>query len=101
MKILSNRPFEADIYLGNLERLLPNNPWPSAYRAIVNIASWNPWKASFIADRAHKRNPNYFLKSLGDTSAIFRGAFWRLKSASESIPNTVASIDKALKPISK
>jgi 4-amino-4-deoxy-L-arabinose transferase-like glycosyltransferase len=101
LKILSNRPSEADIYLRNLELLLPNNPWPSAYRTIVNFASWNPWKASLIADRAHKRNPNYLLKSFGDTSALFRGAFWRLKSASNSIPNAIKSIDEDLSPIKK
>ena len=101
LKILSNRPSEADIYLRNLELLLPNNPWPSAYRTIVNFASWNPWKASLIADRAHKRNPNYLLKSFGDTSALFRGAFWRLKSASNSIPNAIKSIDEDLSPIEK
>ena len=101
LKILSNRPSEADIYLRNLEMLLPNNPWPSAYRTIVNFASWNPWKASLIADRAHKRNPNYLLKSFGDTSALFRGAFWRLKSASNSVPNAIKSIDEALSPIEK
>ncbi|WP_413677611.1 hypothetical protein [Prochlorococcus sp. MIT 0916] len=101
LKILSNRPSEADIYLRNLEILLSNNPWPSAYRTIVNLSTWNPWKASSIADRAHKRNPHYFLKSLGDTSAIFRGAFWRLKSASNSVPNAIKNIDEVLKPIGK
>ena len=101
LKILSNRPSEADIYLRNLEILLPNNPWPSAYRTIVNFASWNPWKASLIADRAHKRNPNYLLKSLGDISAPFRGAFWRLKSASSSVPQAIKSIDEDLKSIKK
>jgi hypothetical protein len=101
LKILSNRPSEADIYLRNLEMLLPNNPWPSAYRTIVNFTSWNPWKASLIADRAHKRNPNYLLKSFGDTSALFRGAFWRLKSASNSVPNAIKRIDEALSPIEK
>ncbi len=97
LKILSNRPSEADSYLRNLEILLPNNPWPSAYRSIVNFASWNFWKASLIADKANKRNPNYFLKSLGDTTALFRGAFWRLKSASNSVPNAIKNIDEALK----
>jgi hypothetical protein len=101
LKILSNRPSEADIYLKNLETLLPNNPWPSAYRTIVNLASWNPWKAYLIADRAYKKNPHYLLKSLADTSAIFRGSFWRLKSASSSIPNAIKSIDKDLKKMEK
>ncbi len=97
LKILSNRPSEADIYLRNLELLLPNNPWPSAYRSIVNLASWNPWKASLIAERAYKRNQNYFLKSLADISAIFRGAFWRLNSAVNSVEVAIEKVDEALK----
>jgi len=101
LKILSNRPSEADIYLRNLEILLPNNPWPSAYRTIVNFASWNPWKASLIADRAYERNPNYLLKALGDASALFRGAYWRFKSASNSVPDAIKSIDEALKAIER
>ncbi len=101
LKILSNRPSEADIYLKDLEILLPNNPWPSAYRTIVNFASWNFWKASLIADRAHKRNPNYFLKGLGDTSALFKGAFWRFNSAFNSVPNAINSIEEALTPAKK
>ena len=98
LEILSNRPTEADIYLRNLETLLPNNPWPSVYRTIVNFASWNPRKASLIADNAHKRNPNYLLKSFADISAPFRGDFMRLRSASVSVPNAIKSIDEDLNP---
>ncbi len=101
LEILSNRPSKADIYLRKLEILLLKNPWPSAYRSIVNLASWNPWKATLIADEAYKRNPNYFLKGLGDMSAIFRGAFWRLASALKSVPNAIESIDEELKTIEK
>tara|TARA_B100000945_G_C20406747_1_gene610439 strand:- start:83 stop:2176 length:2094 start_codon:yes stop_codon:yes gene_type:complete len=99
LKILSNRPLEADIYLKKLEILLPKNPWPSAYRSIVNLACWNPWKASLIADRANKKNPNYFLKGIGDISAISRGAIWRLNSAFNSVPDAIKNVDKALKHI--
>ncbi len=101
LKILSNRPSEADIYLRDLEILLPNNPWPSAYRSIVNLATWNPWKASLIADRAYKRTPNYFLKGLGDISSLFRGAFWRVTSAFKSVPDAIKNIDEALKTLEK
>ena len=101
LKILSNRPSEADIYLKHLETLLPNNPWPSAYRSIVNLACWNPWKASLIADRANNRNQNYILKSLGDISAILRGSLWRFNSALKSVPNAIKNIDEAVKPIIK
>ncbi len=98
LNILSNRPFEADIYLKDLERLLPNNPWPSAYRSIVNLASWNPWKASFIAEKANIRHQHYFLKALSDISAVLRGSFWRLISASKSVPMAVENVDEILKP---
>ena len=97
LKILTNRPLEADIYLRNLEILLPNNPWPSTYRTIVQFAAWNPWRASLIADRAHKKNPSIILKGIGDISAISRGAIWRLNSASKSIPNVVKNVEKNLK----
>ena len=101
LNILSNRPSEADTYLKKLEILLPNNPWPSAYRSIVNLASWNPWRASFIADNAYEKNPNYFLKSLGDSIAIFRGAFWRVTSAFKSVPSAIKTIDEELKTLEK
>tara|TARA_B100001250_G_scaffold146029_1_gene124991 strand:+ start:231 stop:2327 length:2097 start_codon:yes stop_codon:yes gene_type:complete len=101
INILSNRPFEADIYLKNLELLLPNNPWPSAYRSIVNLASWNPLKASLIADSAKKRHKNHFLNALGDVSAVSRGAFWRLSSAFNSVPVAIKDVDKNLKLLEK
>ena len=70
LKILSNRPSEADICFRNLEIFLPDNPWPSDYRSIVNLASLNLCKALSIADRANMKNSNYFLKSLSDISAM-------------------------------
>ena len=99
ISILSNRPSEADLYLKDLEILLPANPWPSSYRSIVNLASWNPWRASLIAERAYRRNQNYFLKSLSDISTISRGGFWRIVSASKSVPETIKKVDEALKSV--
>ena len=101
LKILSNRPSEADNYLEDLELLLPNNPWPSAYRTIVNLASINPWKASLIAEKANRRNQNYLLKALSDITAVSRGAFWRLNSALNSVPISVENVDKILNPTEK
>ena len=101
LEILSNRPSEADIYLKDLELLLPNNPWPSAYRSIVNLASWNPWKASLIAENANLKHQNYFLKFLSDISSISRGAFWRLTSASNNFPYAIKEVDKSLERIEK
>ncbi len=97
LKILLNRPSEADIYLMDLERLLPSNPWPSAYRSIVNLASWNPWKASKIADNAYIIHQHYFLKALSDISAVSRGAFWRLFSTINTVSIAIENIDQIFK----
>ncbi len=102
LNILSNRPSEADIYLKRLEILLPNNPWPSAYRIIVNLAYWNTWKASSIAERANNRHQNnYVLKALGDISAVSRGAFWRVTSTFNSVPAAINDVDESLKLMEK
>ncbi len=96
LKILSNRPTEADVYLKDLESLLPNNPWPSSYRIIVNLASWNPWKASFIADNAKINHQNPIIKALSDISAVSRGDFRQLSSTFSTIPLAVDHVDKIL-----
>ena len=101
LNILTNRPLEADIYLKDLEILLPDNPWPSAYRTIVNLASWNTWRAAHIAEKAYKKNQNYFLKGLSDVSEIFRGRFWRIASTFKSVPAVVKNVEEALKPVDK
>ncbi|MBW3041679.1 ArnT family glycosyltransferase [Prochlorococcus marinus] len=101
LEILSNRPYEADIYLKDLEILLPNNPWPSAYRSVVNLVSWNPWKASFIAEKANIKHQNYILKALSDISAICSGSFWRLTSTFESVNSAAKNIERVLKPTPK
>tara|TARA_Y100001968_G_scaffold148727_1_gene136028 strand:- start:344 stop:811 length:468 start_codon:yes stop_codon:yes gene_type:complete len=101
LKILSNRPSEADTYLEGLELLLPNNPWPSAYRSIVNLASWNPWKAFLIAEKANIKHKNYFLKALSDFSAVCRGSFWRLNSTFNSFPIAVDKVDQILNSVEK
>ncbi len=97
LNILSNRPSEADIYLKDLEILLADNPWPSAYRSIVNLASWNPWRATLIADIAYRKNQNYFLKGLGDMSAVMSGSIWRLPSTLKSVPVAIKNVEEILK----
>ena len=94
LNILLNRPYEADTHLKSLEQFLPHNPWPSAYRSIVNLASWNPWRASQIADSANEIHDNYLLKALGDTAAVIGGKLWRLPSAFKSLPFAIEKIEK-------
>ncbi len=94
LMILSNRPYEADIHLEKLENLIPDNPWPSAYRSVVNLASWNPWKASKIADIAFSQNKNIVLKALGDTSGVLGGDLTRLSSSLKSVPKALKNAVK-------
>ena len=94
LKILANRPIEADIYLEKLEDLIPQNPWPSAYRSIVNLASWNPLKASKIADQANKKHRNQLLKGLADVGAVIGGRFWRIPSSLKSVPAAIVNIEQ-------
>ena len=50
LAVLANRPSEAAEQFAALEALLPDNPWPSAYRSVVTLAGWNPWGASSVAE---------------------------------------------------
>tara|TARA_Y100001968_G_scaffold295611_1_gene303142 strand:- start:114 stop:2210 length:2097 start_codon:yes stop_codon:yes gene_type:complete len=101
LKILANRPNEADIYLEGLEALIPSNPWPSTYRSIVNLAALKPRKASKIADIAHLNHKNKVLKGLGDVGAVLGGNFFRLSSSIESIPLAINDIDQLLEAQNK
>ena len=42
---LRNRPAEAQGWFARLQALEPDNPWPVAYRATVQLAAWTPWQA--------------------------------------------------------
>ncbi|KGG12530.1 MULTISPECIES: ArnT family glycosyltransferase [Prochlorococcus] len=95
--ILENKPKEADIHFAALEQELINNPWPSAYRTIVNIAGWNPLKASYIANKASLKHNNYVLIGLKDASEILSGKVWSIKSAYISIPKAIEYINKISK----
>ncbi len=96
LAILRNRPDEAAKEFSSLQDLLPNNPWPSAYRSIVTLADWNPWGAARIADQATKQHANTVLIGLGDLNGLIGGGFWRVPSASHSIPKAIESIEKTM-----
>ncbi len=87
LAILANRPSEAAKEFSHLQALIPTNPWPSAYKSLMNLACWNPWEGARVADQAHKKHNNPILKALGDLNGVLGGALWRLPSASRSIPN--------------
>ncbi len=92
--ILANRPMKADYHLEKLELLLKDNPWPTAYRIIVNLAAWNPWRASRIAGISYHNNKNIVVKGLGDFSSVIGGYFWRIPSAINSFPKAILRIEE-------
>ena len=96
LAVLANRPAEAARHFASLQTLLPENPWPAAYRSVVTLAGWNPWAASAVADAAHARTPNPLLLALADLSGVLGGALWRLPSALESLPLAIDQVEEAL-----
>ncbi len=101
LAILANRPYEASKELSTLEELLPQSPWPSAYRSIVLLAGWNPWEAAVVADKAQQIHNNPILAGLGDLSGVMGGALWRLPAAKASIPQAIRAVDTALQKTRK
>ena len=97
LAVLENRPAQASEQFEALQRLLPDNPWPAAYRSVVNLAGWNPWQAAAAADGASVSIP--CLRPL----EIWRGAVgavWRIPAAMTSVPSAVTAVEKALEPAS-
>jgi hypothetical protein len=96
LAVLENRPAQASEQFEQLQRLLPDNPWPAAYRSVVNLAGWNPWQAAAAADGATISNP--VLVALGDLSEVLSGAVWRIPAAMTSVPAAVTAVEEALEP---
>ena len=97
LAVLGNRPGEASAHFAALEQALPTNPWPSAYRAVVTLAGWNPWQAAVITSEARRRHGEKpLLVALDDLSAVLSGAIWRLPKALESIPAAVKTVEASL-----
>ena len=97
LAVLANRPAEADRQFAALEASLPQNPWPSAYRAVVSIAAWNPAQARLVMEAARRRHDDgAILVALDDLSAVLSGALWRLPAAGRSIPRAVQEVEATL-----
>ncbi|AHF64776.1 hypothetical protein Syncc8109_2468 [Synechococcus sp. WH 8109] len=96
LAVLENRPVEAAQQFEALQGLLPDNPWPAAYRSVVTLAVWNPWQAAAAANGASVSNP--VLSALGDLSSVLSGAVWRIPSAITSVPAAVTAVEEALEP---
>jgi predicted Zn-dependent protease len=97
LAVLANRPSDAADQFAALEALLPDNPWPSAYRSVVTLAGWNPWGASSVANAARQQHSDQpVLVGLDALSAVLGGALWRLPEAVKSLPPAVRAVEKSL-----
>ena len=99
LAVLANRPQEAAAHFAALQALLPENPWPAAYRSVVLLAGWDAWAASSVADAAHQQTPDPLLLALGDLSAVLGGAVWRAPAAMQSLPEAIDRVEDALTPV--
>ena len=97
LKVLQNRPLEADHWFERLQKLEPKSPWPAAYRAVVLTAAGRLWQASAVADQAQGLNPSPVLEGLGDLSGVLGGQLWRLPAASRSLPAATQAVEQQLK----
>ncbi|WP_413441362.1 phospholipid carrier-dependent glycosyltransferase [Synechococcus sp. MIT S1220] len=96
LAVLANRPTQAADQFAALQELLPDNPWPAAYRSVVTLAGWNPWLAAHVADAANAQTPDPLLAALADLSGVLGGAIWRLPSALQTVPEAVQRVETAL-----
>ncbi len=97
LAVLANRPVDAATHFEVLEQAQPANPWPSAYRAVVTLADWNPWRAAAITAAARERHPDQpILIALDDLSAVMAGALWRLPGLVQSLPKAVLQVEADL-----
>ena len=97
LKVLQNRPLEADRWFERLQSLEPDSPWPAAYRAVVLTAAGRLWQASAVADQAQALHPSPVLEGLGDLSGVMGGQLWRLPAASRSVPAATQAVEQQLK----
>jgi hypothetical protein len=94
---LRNRPVEAEQWYASLQRQHPSNPWPLAYRAVVLLASWNP----FAAHDALREGPTEtrrepVLHALEDLSGVLSGRLTRLADLRGSLPVAIADVKQRL-----
>ncbi len=97
LKVLQNRPLEADRWFERLQSLEPDSPWPAAYRAVVLTAAGRLWQARAVADQAQDLYPSPVLEGLGDLSGVLGGQLWRLPAASRSVPAATQAVEQQFK----
>ncbi len=92
---LNNRPSEAEGWYSRLSQLQPANPWPAAYRAVVQMADWRPAAAVNGLDQAPaavRRQP--VVSALADLSGVLSGRLWRLGDLRQHLPSAIEEVVK-------
>ncbi|MEA5421781.1 glycosyltransferase family 39 protein [Synechococcus sp. CCY9202] len=97
LAILQERPQQAEQWLARLARLLPDNPWPAAYRSAVLLINWKPWPAGQVARTHSRHGQEPVLQGLADLAAVVGGDLTAIGSARRTLPQAYARIDQALK----
>jgi 4-amino-4-deoxy-L-arabinose transferase-like glycosyltransferase len=97
MATLRNRPVEAEQWFASLQRLHPENPWPLAYRAVVLLASWNPFEAhAALRDAPTTTHREPVVRALEDLSGMLSGRLTRLVELRSSVPAAIADVKRRL-----
>ncbi|MGB1197037.1 MAG: phospholipid carrier-dependent glycosyltransferase [Synechococcus sp.] len=97
LAVLANRPIEASKQFAALEQVLPDNPWPSAFRAVVLLAGWDPAQAAAVAAAANTRlGDQPVLMGLDASASVLSGAIWRIPEAIDLVPKAIRVIEQSL-----
>ncbi|MCP9801573.1 glycosyltransferase family 39 protein [Synechococcus sp. RedBA-s] len=97
LAVLRNRPDQADQWFARLQTLEPANPWPPAYRSVVLLAGWNPWRAHAVASAAARGQQEPVLQALADVSGTLLANPFSLQGALQSIPEATRRVTDQLK----
>ena len=99
LAVLANRPMEASRQFAALEQVLPDNPWPSAFRAVVLLAAWDPGQAAAVAAAAGERiGDQSVLMGLDAAASVLSGAVWRIPEVIDIVPEATREIEQSLEP---
>lgn len=97
LAVLRNRPHQADQWFTRLQILEPANPWPPAYRSVVLLAGWNPWRAHAVASAATRDHQEPVLNALADVSGALLADPFSLQRAFRSVPQATRRVTDQLK----
>lgn len=96
LNILRQDAGAADHWLAQLEVALPENPWPTTYRAAVLLVDWKPWVARRVAHTHPRFQDEPLLKAVGELAAVVGGDLTRLPALQASWPRAVEQVNQSL-----